>query len=289
MHRACARGRGPVLLAVLACAPGIALTQEPANAQSNPAAAAPASSVLPSPAPAPRQYIVPAGTRVLLELRSGINTRSARPGDGVYLSSSFPVVVGGRVLIPAGVYVQGVIDRVVRPGRFHGKAQLNMHFTSIIFPNGTVVEIPGVVNSLPGAQNQSVKDNGEGTIEQAPNKGRNAGKTAEIAIPTGATVGSIGGLASGHPLAGGIAGVGAGFAAAGLASLFTRGADVTIPSGAQVEMILQRPLIVEDQNLTPAAQPGAMPPVVPVAEQAKPMSKPHRTHILCPLGDLGCE
>jgi type IV secretion system protein VirB10 len=115
-----------------------------------------------------------------------------------------------------------------------------MHFTSIIFPNGSVVEIPGVVNSLPGARKQEVKDNGEGTIEQDSDKGRNAGKVAEVAVPTGGTIGSIGGLESGHPLAGGIAGIGAGLATAGLVSLFTRGADLDIESGTQVEMVLHR-------------------------------------------------
>jgi len=57
--------------------------------------------------------------------------QSARPGDGVYLSSIFPVVVGNRVVIPSGVYVQGVVDSIVRPGRGRRrqKAQLNMHFT----------------------------------------------------------------------------------------------------------------------------------------------------------------
>ena len=107
-------------------------------------------------AAAPRQktYTVPAGTKVLLQLRSAINTKSAKPGDGVYLASIFPVVVGNRVMIPAGVYVQGVVDRVVRAGRVKGKSQLDMHFTSMIFPNGTVVEIPGMVNSLPGAKKQ---------------------------------------------------------------------------------------------------------------------------------------
>src|SRR5208282_5488357 len=137
------------------------------------------------------------------------------------------------VMIPSGVYVQGVVDRVQRAGRVKGKAQLDMHFTSIIFPNGTVVEIPGIVNSLPGAKKQTVKDDGEGTIEQSGDKGRNVGKVAEIAIPTGGTIGSIGGLASGHAVAGGLAGVGAGLAAVALVSLFTRGADVNIESGTQ--------------------------------------------------------
>ena len=241
-----------------------------------------------APAPEKRIYTVPAGTKVLLQLRSGINTKSAKPGDGIYLASTFPVVVGNRVMIPAGVYVQGVVDRVVRAGRVKGKSQLDMHFTSIIFPNGTVVEIPGIVNSLPGAKKQSVKDDGEGTIEQDGDKGRNAGKAAEIAIPTGGTVGSIGGLGAGHPIAGGVAGIGAGLAAVGLVSLFTRGADVNIESGTQVEMVLQRPLFLEDENLGGAA-PGSAPVFVPAANQPKPLEKPTRARILCPPGGLGCE
>jgi len=263
------------------------------SAQTQPAANSPAIDPQPQAAlatpPARKTYTVPAGTKVLLQLRSSINTRSAKPGDGVYLASAFPVVVGNRVMIPAGVYVQGVVDRVQRAGRVHGKAQLDMHFTSIIFPNGTVVEIPGMVNSLPGARKQQVKDDGEGTIQQDSDKGRNAEKTAEIAIPTGGTIGSIGGLESGHPLAGGIAGVGAGLAAAGLVSLFTRGADVNIDAGTQVEMVLQRPLVLQEENLAVAGSAGAPPALVPAADQPKPLDKPHRAKILCPPGGLGCE
>jgi hypothetical protein len=251
------------------------------------AAIAPADAAL--AAPQKKTYTVPAGTKVLLQLRSAINTKSAKPGDSVYLASTFPVVVGNRVMIPAGVYVQGVVDRVARAGRVKGRAQLDMHFTSIIFPNGSVVEVPGMVNSLPGAKDQTVKDDGEGTVEQAGNKGRNAGKVAEIAIPTGGTIGSIGGLGSGHPIAGGIAGVGAGLAVMGLATLFTRGADVDIQSGTQVEMVLQRPLILEDENLSAAGTSETAPALVPSANQPKPVQKPRRVRVMCPPGGLGCE
>jgi type IV secretion system protein VirB10 len=239
-------------------------------------------------APAHKTYTVPAGTKILLELRSGINTRSAKASDGVYLSSTFPVVSGSRVAIPTGVYVQGVVDRVERGGRIKGKAQLEMHFTSIIFPNGSVVEIPGVVDSMPGSKNQTVKDNGEGTIQQNGDKGREAGRTAEIALPTGAGVGTIGGAASGHPIEGGLAGLGAGLATVGVVTLFTRNADVDIPRGTQVEMVLQRPLELEDGNLAGAGEPGAAPAVVPVPNQPKPITQ-HRPRILCPPGSLGCE
>ena len=235
-------------------------------------------------AQAAKTYTVPAGTKVLLQLRSGINTKSAKPGDGVYLASTFPVVLGNRVMIPAGVYVQGIVDHVERAGHVKGRSELDMHFTSIIFPNGTVVEIPGIVNSLPGASKQTVKDDGEGTIQQNADKGRNAGEAAKIAIPTGGTVGSIGGLAGGHPLAGGIAGLGAGLAAVGLVSLFTRGADVNIESGAQVEMVLQRPLILQEENLT-----GTAPALQPALNQPRPLDKPGRANVLCPPGSLGCQ
>jgi type IV secretion system protein VirB10 len=240
-------------------------------------------------APARKIYTVPAGTKVLLQLRSAVNTKSAKPGDGVYLASAFPVVVGTRVMIPAGVYVQGVVDRVARAGHVKGKAQLDMHFTSIIFPNGTVVEIPGLVDSLPGAKKQQVKDDGEGTIQQDSDKTRNMGKVAEVSIPTGGTVGSIAGLGSGHPLGGGIAGIGAGLATAGLVSLFTRGADVNIEAGTQIEMVLQRPLILEEANLGGVGSPGTAAELVPSANQPKPLEKPNRARVMCPPGGLGCE
>lgn len=303
--------RQPLFVAVVAgvvvLGPCTTIAQSPDQATPNPASplasAGPSSNAASSPAAAPadetapaapatpakKTYTVPAGTKVLLTLRSAVNTKSAKPGDGVYLASAFPVVVGNRVMIPAGVYVQGVVDRVERAGRVKGRAQLDMHFTSIIFPNGTVVEIPGLVDSLPGARKQQVKDDGEGTIQQDGDKTRNMGKAAEISIPTGATVGSIAGLGSGHPLAGGIAGVGAGLAAMGVVALFTRGADVNIEQGTQVEMVLQRPLVLEDGNLSPATADGSVPPLVPADQQPRPMDKPRRARVMCPPGGLGCE
>jgi len=235
-------------------------------------------------APVKKIYLVPAGTKVLLQLRSSVNTKSAKAGDGVYLASTFPVVVGNHVLIPAGVYVQGVVDRVERAGHVKGHAQLDMHFTSMIFPNGTVAEIPGLVNSLPGASKQKVKGNGEGTIEEEGDKARNMGKIAAITIPAGTTGGAIGGGISGHPVAGTLGGMAGGLAAAGIVALFTRGADVDIEAGSQVEMVFQRPLMLEEENLSATSSPA----LVPAAEQPKPMEKP-RAHVLCPPGGLGCQ
>jgi hypothetical protein len=230
------------------------------------------------------RYLVPQGTKILLSLTSAVNTKSAKPGDGVYLISTFPVVAGNRVLIPAGVYVQGSVDQVVRPGHVKGRAQVGMHFTSLIFPNGSVVDIPGQVNSLPGSSGPAVK-NSEGTIEQASNKGRDLGNVLKGAA-IGAEGGVIGGAATGSlgPAVG--YGTLAGALAGGIYTLFQRGDDVNIPQGTIVEMVLQRSLILQEENVKPGD--NARQTVYTPAAQQQPLPKPHKPELLCPVGALGC-
>ncbi len=229
----------------------------------------------------PQTYTVPAGTKVLLTLKSAINTRTAQQGDGVYMVSNFPVVGASRTMIPVGVYVQGVIDRVVRPGRVKGRAQLDLHFTTMIFPNGSVVEVPGVLNSLPGSDGAKVKGN-EGTVEQAGSKGHDATNVLKGA-GIGAEAGAIAGGASGSPLKGIGYGSLAGAAAGAIYTLFTRGNEIVIPTGTAVEMVLQRPLILQPAQLTSS---DASHPQMEPASQQKPL--PKQQHILCPYGSPGC-
>src|ERR1700733_15146147 len=250
--------------------------------------AAPPSATSPAPQPAapatPQTFTVPAGTKVLLSLKSAINTKTAQQGDGVYLVSSFPVANDSRVMIPEGVYVQGVVDRVVRPGRVKGRAQLDLHFTTMIFPNGQVVDVPGVLNSLPGSDGPKVKGN-EGTVEQAGNKGRDIGNIAQAAV-LGAQTGAIVGAVPGHVGEGVGYGSLAGAAAGTIYTLFTRGNDIVIPTGTSVEMVLQRPLILQESQLAVNDQARGQAQMVP-ANQQQPMQK-RKQQILCPFGSPGC-
>ena len=51
-----------------------------------------------------------------------------------------------------------------RPGKVKGRAELQMNFTSMIFPNGYTLVLPGAVQGTPGiAGTAGVKDK-EGTI-----------------------------------------------------------------------------------------------------------------------------
>jgi hypothetical protein len=270
------------LLAGMAAAQGLAQTTTAPSAAASPAVQAQVTA--PAEATSPT-YTVPAGTKVLLSLKSAINTKTAQQGDGVYLVSSFPVVGGSRIMIPVGVYVQGIVDRVQRPGRVKGRAQLDLHFTTMIFPNGQVVEVPGVLNSLPGSDGPKVKDS-EGTVEQAGNKGRDVGTVLKGAA-IGAEGGVIGGAATGD-LAKGIGyGSLAGAAAGTIYTLFTRGNDIVIPSGTPVEMVLQRPLVLEQSQLAGIDQARGQAQMVP-AGQPQPMQKRKQQRILCPFGSPGC-
>jgi hypothetical protein len=264
---------------------GITVAQGLSQAVAPPSATPPVQAATAPPVETPPQtYTLPAGTKVLLSLKNGINTKTAQKGDGVYLVSSFPVIGSSRIMIPVGVYVQGVVDRVVRPGRVKGRAQLDLHFTTMIFPNGQVVEVPGVLDSLPGSDGPKVKGN-EGTVEQAGNKGRDVGNVLKGAA-IGAEGGVLGGAASGDLAKGVGYGSLAGAAAGTIYTLFTRGNDIVIPSGTAVEMVLQRPLVLQQAQLAGIDDGHGQAQMVP-ANQQQPLPK-QRQRILCPFGSPGC-
>jgi type IV secretion system protein VirB10 len=215
----------------------ILLAATAAAAQTDtPAAPAPATAAAESSS---RQVTIPAGTKVLLQLKSPIDTKHARPGDGVYCQTSFPVTLDNLVVIPAGTYVKGEIAEVRRAGRVKGRAEVLFHFNTMIFPGGYTVDLPGALEDEPGAVNHSVTDK-EGTVKADSQKGKDAGTIAK-----GGATGSIVGAVVGRSFKD--AGIGGGIGAAvGLAQvLLTRGQDVRIEQGASLEMVLQRSLTVE--------------------------------------------
>src|SRR5207245_11605508 len=92
---------------------------------------------------ASKHLTIPAGTKVLLVLKQALSTKNGRDGDPVYAQTTFPVVTNDRVVIPAGTYVQGKISNVKRAGRLKGRAEVLMHFTTLIYPRGYTVKLPG--------------------------------------------------------------------------------------------------------------------------------------------------
>ena len=190
-------------------------------------------------------YKLDAGTRIAVTLKHAITTRTAHEGDPVYAETAFPVVAHGRIVIPVGTYVQGVIQRAVRPGRIKGRGELVIHFNTLIFPSGYTLLLPGAIDAVPGAEKTEMKSGSEGTVESTGTKAKDAGAVATTAS-SGATLGSIVGAVNGGGALKGAAIGGAAGAAVGLATvLLTRGQDVRLESGTLVDMVLEREILVE--------------------------------------------
>jgi type IV secretion system protein VirB10 len=201
-----------------------------------------------SPAAPADAITVPAGTRVPLTMKQGLTTKNARPGDPVYAQTAFPIVMNDRIVIPPGTFVQGEIRRVLRPGKVKGRAELQMSFTSMIFPNGYTLLLPGAVQGTPGDPNTAGVKDKEGTIQGDSSKGKDVGTIVGTAIP-GAGIGAIAGGSK-------AAGIGAASGGAlGLATvLFTRGPEIQLGVGDSIEMVLERSLTIDETRARRAAQ-----------------------------------
>src|SRR5262244_1261511 len=59
--------------------------------------------------PAAKTFAVEPGTHIPLSMVNSISTKTATAGERVYLETTFPVVVNGKIVIPAGSYVMGTV------------------------------------------------------------------------------------------------------------------------------------------------------------------------------------
>jgi type IV secretion system protein VirB10 len=197
----------------------------------------------PAAEPGKTMLTIPAGTTVPLSLKQAISTKTAKDGDPVYAETAFPFVVNERVVIPAGTYIQGRIERVQRGGHVKGRAEVLIHFTSMIYPNGYTVMLGGSVENTPGAEKTSMKDS-EGTIRQDSDAGKKA-ETAAGTATTGAVIGAV---------TGGLKGAGIGAGAGGVAGLaigmLSRGADVRLETGTSIQMEIQREVTVDASRIS---------------------------------------
>jgi type IV secretion system protein VirB10 len=184
------------------------------------------------------KVLVPAGTRLPLVLHNAVTTRNGKPGDPIYLETLFPIIIDGRIIIPAGSYVSGEIVEAKRPGRVKGRGELMVRLTTMILPNGYTVDFKAIPTGAGTGANDSVEE--EGRIKGDTDKTSDAGV---LITTTGAGAG-LGGLATGSRRG---AGIGAGIgAAAGLAVvLLTRGPEVDLPRGTTLDVMLDRPLYLD--------------------------------------------
>jgi type IV secretion system protein VirB10 len=243
-----------VMLAKLASAQGLPWLDEP-PAQSASAQNAPLdqTALLQTMAPQvatttdPSTVTIPAGTRVLMVLKSPLHTTSGTAGSGLYLETLYQVVQGNGVVIPAHTLVQGTVEADERPGHLKRTSEFRFHFTTLIFPNNLVVPINGVLQSIPGTRNIRTR-NDDRTLEPVD-------QTEKVVTPVAAS--TVGGAIIGSHRAFGIGlwpGAGLG-AALGLGTvLLKRGDEIFLPQGTNVEMVLQSPFSLDQSQVATNAR-----------------------------------
>jgi hypothetical protein len=178
---------------------------------------------------------IPKGTHVLLRLVNAVSTRTAREGDYVYMTTAVPITAEGRVVVPQGSYVQGVVSHARRSGRVSGRAELAIRIENLTLPGGTVIRIAPQLDSVDSGETEQKVAGKEGEIRQGGTRGADAKQVATI---TGSGA-DIGGIADRSWKGAGI-GAGAG-GAVGLASvLLTRGREVDLRRGSTIDVVFDR-------------------------------------------------
>jgi hypothetical protein len=202
-------------------APAGAAPNGPTYANGAPAPAGP----VPGGAPVirPADVNIPAGSELAIRINENISVKHTEPGtpfDGEVVEPW--VDANGRVILPKGTPVGGIVDESHRRGHFKGRSVLELRLTSLTL-NG-----------------QQYPLNTHDMRESKKGKGR---RSAGL-IGGGAGLGMlIGGIASGGTglLIGGLAGGGAGTAAAGL----TGNRDLDIPAESIVHFRLADDLTLQ--------------------------------------------
>jgi type IV secretion system protein VirB10 len=256
------------LLALAAAAP-LPAQQDPGPQPSPPPAVEPAPP--PAASKTAEEITIPAGTKLLLTLESGISTRTAKKSDSVYFQTSFPITQNNRIVIPVGSYLRGEILETKRAGRLKGRAEIRLRFDTLIFPNGYTIDLNASPSSADTGGGEKVDP--EGKIEGEGGKARDAADIATTVGTTATAGAAVGAISSGTRMGAGI-GMGIG-AAAGLAAvLLTRGPDAQLPRGSSIDVVLERSLTLNADQLR--FDENAPPPRIGQQERGRQSSAPRQ-------------
>ena len=168
-----------------------------------------------------RDVTAAVGTNLSLALITPLSSETAKVETPVTARLRQPIVVDGFTVVPAGATLHGDVTAVERAGRVKGRAQLAIRFTEVQF----------------GGQRDPFRTNAL-TFEGADSTKKDVAKVgigAGIGAVIGGIVGGGSGAATGAAIGGG--------AGAGTA-LATRGAEVELAEGAELNTTLSSPYSV---------------------------------------------
>jgi hypothetical protein len=230
----------------------------------------------------PDVVTIPAGTSFALVLTNPLSSKSMHRGDEVYAQTTAPVIVGERVVIPAGIFVQGKLEKLTRSG---SRAAMLINSASLVFPNGYVARIAGPLTV----------ESDEGTAWRDPSSSARAGAIiAPIAGGgLGAAIGSafhttqsstLGGttITSSSPKGlaiGSMVGVAVGVVVSVAILLNSRHFFVDV--GSPMEMTLPQPLALSANQVAAAARQAQEHPVAIPMPAPRPLPFPPYDRGVC--------
>jgi hypothetical protein len=220
-----------LLAAVLLSLPSLCLAQ---TKPSNPSRAA-------RPQPGD-EFVVPATTQIPVALTSAVSTRTAYVGQPVYCQTLYPVDINNRIVIPVGTYVKGTVTEVERAGHIHRRSRMGLRFDSMILPSGFTKVFAGTLAGFAGNGKEGFNRT-ESRIEGAGDKAKDAERVV-ISSAEGAAIGSVAGISGGHSGAGAVAGATGGAIIGTVFVLASRGKDILLPAGTDLQLELTRPLVL---------------------------------------------
>jgi len=161
-----------------------------------PAVAAPA----PAPPPPPKPVVVPAGTVLTIRTGQDISSKTAQAGMTFGGSMATPITIDGKVAIPAGADVSGVVNDVKKAGKFKGAAQLVLALHSVTVkghPYNIETEYFDKTTTGKGKRTAGVIVGGTG-VGAAIGGIAGGGKGAAIGALVGAAAGTVGAATTGN-------------------------------------------------------------------------------------------
>ena len=163
---------------------------------------------------------LPEGTEIQVRLEQPLSSRTARLEDRFDASIAVPVEIDGRVVLPAGTRVRGIVTGVQKAERLVKGGRLDLTFDSVYPDDRTRRDMRGSVVS----------------IKENVNLGGDNAKRAGIGAVLGGVIGSVIGGTKGA-IIGAVLGGGGALAA-------KLGEDVELPAGTILTVRLERALDV---------------------------------------------
>lgn len=184
-----------------------------------------------------RVVTVPPGVSVPAVVSTPISSEFLALGQPVCLTLGSDFYYNSTLIAPAGSTVNGNVTQVTKAKHGSMNGSLKLRFTEVVTPYGLRVPISAVIKT----------DDGTGILK--------GGTKADVAkayakdMAAGSAMGALGGLVA-SAISGGAVGKGTAImtgvgAGVGLAkSVYDKGSDVIIPSGATVELTMDQPITV---------------------------------------------